>query len=102
MSKATGTGTNGQTARRVARLMRETDDGIALALHYARTVAALADEMERAADHLYNRGAWVEAVWLLRSDVRDKLALFMGQRMQSQDEVVHTVNSAKSESEASE
>ncbi len=57
------------------------DDGIELALRYAREIADLADRMEADGGTLHNRGEYNAAVWLLRRDVRDKLAAFIGQRV---------------------
>jgi len=57
------------------------DDGIDVAVRYVREIAELADRMEADGDGLRNRGKWNQAVWLLRSDVRDKLAAFIGERV---------------------
>ncbi len=59
----------------------ERDDGIELAVRYAREIADLADRMEADEDALHNRGEWNQAVWRLRSDVHAKLAAFIGQRV---------------------
>lgn len=59
----------------------EQDEGIELALRYAHEIADLADRMEADGDRLHNRGEWNAAVWLLRRDVRDKLAAFIGGRV---------------------
>ncbi len=57
------------------------DQGIELALRYAREIADLAGRMEADGDTLRHRGEWNEAVWLLRRDVRAKVAAFIGKRV---------------------
>ncbi len=60
-------------------------EAIALAMRYAREIAELADRMEADGDALHNRGAWNEAVWLLRRDARDRLARFIGEQVIRED-----------------